>query len=77
STRSITETTVEACTGHFYMKKLELYLNCFTPIVTYLMRCNSDVTSLLTGTAVKAVIAYVTDYITKSALRTHVMFDVV
>ncbi|VDB99246.1 unnamed protein product [Peniophora sp. CBMAI 1063] len=59
------------------MRHGEPTLNTFNPVLTYLMRCNSDVTSLLSGTALKAVIAYVTDYITKNPLRTHTMFDVI
>ena len=50
-------------------------LNTFTPIITYLFRCNTDVTSLSSGTAIKAVVIYVSDYITKSSLKTHVIFD--
>ena len=56
------------------MKKGEAWLNTFTPAVSYMLRCNHDVTSLLSGTAIKSVIAYVADYITKTPLKTHVMF---
>ena len=59
------------------MKKGEAWLNTFTPAVSYLLRCNHDVTSLLSGTAIKSVIAYVADYITKTPLKTHVMFQAV
>lgn len=52
-------------------------MNTFTPVLTYLMRCNTNVTSLLSGTAIKSVIAYVTDYITKSPLKTHTIFQAV
>ncbi|THU83627.1 hypothetical protein K435DRAFT_689223 [Dendrothele bispora CBS 962.96] len=45
--------------------------------MTYLLRCNTDVTSLLSGTAIKAVVAYVSDYITKWSLNTYVIFDVI
>jgi hypothetical protein len=57
------------------MKKAEPWLNIFTPLVTYLLRCNTDVTSLASGTAIKAVIMYMSDYITKMTLKTHVIFD--
>ncbi|KAI9069011.1 hypothetical protein FKP32DRAFT_1608603 [Trametes sanguinea] len=57
------------------MKKGEAWINTVTPTLTYLMRCNTDVTSLLSGTAIKSVIAYVADYITKTPLKTHVMFQ--
>ncbi|KAF8589332.1 hypothetical protein K439DRAFT_1645157 [Ramaria rubella] len=62
-------------TGHINLKKGEAWINTFTPTVTYLLRCNSDVTSLLSGTAIKAVIAYVTDYVSKSPLKTYGIFE--
>ncbi|KAH7905610.1 hypothetical protein BJ138DRAFT_1017478, partial [Hygrophoropsis aurantiaca] len=52
-------------------------LNSFTDLVTFLFRCNTDVTSLLSGTAIKAVIAYISDYISKPSLRTYVVFDTI
>ncbi|KAK0447510.1 hypothetical protein EV421DRAFT_1686130, partial [Armillaria borealis] len=70
-------TTVDSTTGHVDMKKSEAWINTFTPILTYLFRCNTDVTSLRSGTAIKAVLIYVSDYITKPSLKTHVFFDVV
>ena len=57
------------------MKKKESWINTFTHLVTYLFRCNTDVTSLASGTAIKGVIMYVSDYIVKSTLKTHVIFD--
>ena len=62
-------------TGAITLKKIEAWINTFTPMVTYLLRCNTDVTSLASGTAIKGVIMYVSDYITKTALKTHVIFD--
>ena len=62
-------------TGAITLKKLEPWLNTFTPVVTYLFRCNTDVTSLSSGTAIKAVVIYVSDYITKTTLKTHTIFD--
>ena len=41
------------------------------------MMSNTDVTSLLSGTSMKAVIAYTTDYITKPGLRTHTMMEII
>ena len=52
-------------------------LNTFSSILIFLMKCNSDVTSLLSGTAIKSVIVYMTDYITKTPLKTHTMFKAV
>lgn len=71
------ETSVDTQTGALILKKGESWINTFSPDLTYLLRCNTDVTSLQSGTAIKSVIAYVTDYITKSPLKTHVIFDAV
>ena len=71
------QTVVDPETGSINMKKLEPRINTISPALTYLMRCNTDVTSLKSGTAIKAVIMYVTDYITKCSLKTHVMFDII
>src|SRR6266511_6135398 len=62
-------------TGFINMKKIVAWLNTFTPLVTYIFRCNTDVTSLSSGTAIKAVVMYVSDYITKTSLKTHTIFD--
>jgi hypothetical protein len=68
---------VEPKTGALNLKKGEPWMNTVTPVLTYLLRSNSDVTSLLSGTAIKAVVAYVTDYITKQSLKTYTIFDVI
>ena len=62
-------------TGAITMRKLEPWINTFTPLVTYIFRCNTDVTCMTSGTAIKGVAMYVSDYITKSTLKTHVIFD--
>ena len=64
-------------TGHINIKKSESMINTYNPILTYLLRCNTDVTSLLSGTSIKAVIAYVTDYVTKSPLKTYNIFETI
>src|ERR1700690_1057949 len=71
------QTEVDPGTGALNIKKREAMINTVTPILTYLFRSNTDVTSLKSGTGLKAVILYVTDYITKMSLKTHVIFDTV
>jgi hypothetical protein len=71
------QTMMDPNTGALNLKKGEPWMNTVTPVLTYLLRANSDVTSLLSGTAIKAVMAYVTDYITKQSLKTYSIFDVV
>ncbi len=68
---------VDPQTGAINLKKREPWINCVSPTLTYLFRCNTDVTCMWSGTALKAVIVYISDYITKSGLKTHVVFDVI
>lgn len=69
------KTFVDLQTGQLFMKKLESSINTVTPIITRCFLCNTDTTSLMSGTAVKAIIGYVTDYVTKGWLKTHQIFS--
>jgi len=69
------ETMVDTDSGAISMKKSEPWINTITQVITYLFRCNTDVTCLLSDTAIKAVVMYVSDYITKSSLKTHTIFE--
>lgn len=73
----ITETLVDLESGALCIKKGEGWMSTFTPALMYLIRSNTDVMSLMSGTAVKAVVAYVTDYITKAGLKIYSVFDVI
>ncbi|KAJ6464413.1 hypothetical protein C8R45DRAFT_789049, partial [Mycena sanguinolenta] len=70
-------TEIDPNDGSIAMKKLEPMLNTMSPLLTYSLRCNTDVTCLLSGTAIKAVIAYICDYVTKPSLKLYHMFDAV
>ncbi|RDX56134.1 hypothetical protein OH76DRAFT_1326317, partial [Lentinus brumalis] len=70
-------TAVDRASGAIRFAKNEQWINTFNPYLSYLLRCNSDVTCLLSGTQVKAVVAYVTDYVTKSSLNTNTFFQTV
>ncbi len=52
-------------------------MNTFNVVTTYLCCCNTDCTSLLSGTAIKAVVAYVCDYISKTGLSAYTAFDII
>ena len=69
--------TVDENNGALILKKQEAWINTYSVVLSYLLRCNTDVTCLMSGTMVRAMIAYVTDYITKSSLKTHTMFEVI
>ena len=64
-------------TGALVMKKGEAHMNTFSPPLTYMLQYNTDVTSFLSGTAIKAVVAYVTGYVTKPGLKTYSIFDTI
>ena len=61
--------------GALNIKKGESMINTVTSEITYFILSNTDVTSLLSGTAIKVVVAYVSDYISKPALKTYLIFD--
>lgn len=75
--RRIVPATYVDETGHIHVRHDEHLMNTVNPVLTYLLRCNTDVTCLLSGTSLKAVIAYATDYITKVGLKTPSMFQLV
>ena len=70
-------THVDLETGSINIKKKEQWINSITPVLTYIFRCNTDVTCMWSGTALKAVVLYISDYITKTGLKTHVVFDAI
>ncbi|KAJ7710365.1 hypothetical protein B0H17DRAFT_914878, partial [Mycena rosella] len=72
--RDVIENTFLDEDGHVNLKHLERNMNTVSRIVTYFSRCNTDVTSLLSGTAVKAVISYVADYVSKLGLKSYQAF---
>jgi hypothetical protein len=62
---------VDPLTGALMIRKGESWLNTFTLLITYVLHCNTNTTSLLSGTTIKAIIAYVSDYMTKPGLKTY------
>ncbi|KAJ7808829.1 hypothetical protein B0H13DRAFT_1668446 [Mycena leptocephala] len=72
--REVFERTTVDKDGHVNMKKKEAYINTVNRVVTYMSRSNTDVTSMLSGTVVKAVISYVSDYVSKLGLKTYQAF---
>ncbi|KAI0351717.1 hypothetical protein OH77DRAFT_1363640, partial [Trametes cingulata] len=70
-------TMVDPDNGALRFKQTDPWLNTYNPILSYLLRCNTDVSCLLSGTQVRAIIAYVTDYVTKAQLKTYSVFEAV
>ncbi|KAF8811800.1 hypothetical protein BYT27DRAFT_7014662, partial [Phlegmacium glaucopus] len=71
------QTQVDPVTGALNVKKKESWINNFSSVISYVFCCNTDVTSLRSGTAIKGTLLYVSDYITKMSLKTHVVFDTI
>lgn len=61
--------------GHINLKKLEPRLNTINRTMAYCYCCNTDCTCLSSGTAVKATVGYVADYIVKMGLKTYQIFS--
>ncbi|KAF9034898.1 hypothetical protein BJ165DRAFT_1356155 [Panaeolus papilionaceus] len=62
-------------TGEFKLRRLDGTLNNYNSVILQNMRCNMDIKHIGSGTSSKAILYYVTDYITKSALKVHVAFS--
>ncbi|KAJ7130144.1 hypothetical protein C8R44DRAFT_614209, partial [Mycena epipterygia] len=69
-TRALTELDDE--TKSIMIKRLHPRINNYNEFVIFLLRCNMDIKYVGSGEAAKALVYYVTDYITKSTLPTHV-----
>ena len=61
-------------TGELQMRCLDGLVNNFNSAMIELIRCNMDIQFLGSGPSTKAVIYYITDYITKAQLKTHVAY---
>ena len=69
-TRSFTDLDEE--TQSILIKRLHPRINNYNEVVLFLMQCNMDIKYIGSGEAAKALVYYVTDYITKESLATHI-----
>lgn len=61
-------------TGELNLRCLDGLVNNFNLTIIEAVRCNMDVKFIGSGPSAKAVLYYITDYITKSQLKSHVAF---
>ncbi|EGO30262.1 hypothetical protein SERLADRAFT_412311 [Serpula lacrymans var. lacrymans S7.9] len=73
STHSLTELDSE--TQGILLWRLHPKINNFNDIVIFLLKCNMDIKYVGSGEAAKALLYYISDYITKSTLPVHVGLD--
>ncbi len=70
STRARTELDTE--TGAILLRRLQGRVANYNDVVVFLMKCNMDIKHIGSGEAAKALLYYVTDYITKDSLPAHI-----
>lgn len=68
-TRSFTELDSE--TSSILLRRLHPWINNYNDLVIFLMKCNMDIKYIGSGQAAKALVYYVTDYVTKGSLPLH------
>lgn len=61
-------------TGDLVVRCLDGLVNNFNETILDAVRCNMDIKFIGSGASAKAVVYYITDYITKSQLKAHVAF---
>ncbi|KAJ3817644.1 hypothetical protein F5880DRAFT_1463444, partial [Lentinula raphanica] len=60
--------------GELHLQKLDGLVNDFNETILRAVRCNMDIKFIGSGASAKAVMYYITDYITKSQLKAHVAY---
>ncbi|KAI0740114.1 hypothetical protein C8Q76DRAFT_580390, partial [Earliella scabrosa] len=68
--RALTELDPE--TGAVLLRRLHPRITSYNDLVIFLMKCNMDIKFIGSGEAAKALLYYVTDYITKPSLPAHI-----
>ncbi|KAF9057091.1 hypothetical protein BJ165DRAFT_1309114, partial [Panaeolus papilionaceus] len=68
----VPHTTVDPDSGEIELESKDGLVNNYCKPILEALRCNMDVEFIGSGTASKAILYYITDYITKSPLKTHV-----
>ena len=61
-------------TGELHLQCLDGMVNNFNATIIEAIRCNMDIKFIGSGPSAKAVLYYITDYISKSQLKSHVAF---
>ena len=66
------KTTVDEETGSILLRRLHPRIANYNDLIIFLLRANMDIKHIGSGEGAKALIYYITDYITKASLPTHV-----
>jgi hypothetical protein len=65
---------VDSETGEIDLKQLDRMVNNFNDMILAAIHCNMDIKSVGSGESAKAILYYITDYISKAQLKTHVAY---
>jgi len=68
------ESYIDPETGELHLRCLDGLVNNFNATIIEAIRCNMDIKFIGSGPSAKAVLYYITDYISKSQLKSHVAF---
>ncbi|KAF5334229.1 hypothetical protein D9611_014313 [Ephemerocybe angulata] len=71
---SVLVSTIDPKTGEVTLRHEDGMCNNFNSTIIRCERCNMDVKPIISGEAAKAVMFYITDYITKTQLKSHVAY---
>ncbi|KAI6001858.1 hypothetical protein EDD15DRAFT_2385661 [Pisolithus albus] len=66
------ETFLDPETQSIMLRRWHPRINNYNPIVSFLLQCNMDIKYIGLGPAAKALVYYISDYITKSELKVNV-----
>ena len=68
------ESKIDSGTGSIHLRCLDGLVNNFNMTILEAVRCNMDIQFIGSGESAKAMIYYITDYITKSQLKSHIAY---
>lgn len=71
----VEKTTIDLDTGEIDFRISDGMVNNFCETILLAMRCNIDIKFIGSGQSAKAVLYYITDYITKSQLKAHTAYS--
>ncbi|THU84820.1 hypothetical protein K435DRAFT_686836, partial [Dendrothele bispora CBS 962.96] len=67
-------TVADVTTGELTLRQLNGLVNPYNPTMLSALRCNMDIKFIGSGASAKAILYYITDYITKCQLKAHIAF---
>ena len=67
-------TCFDPVTGELTLRCLDGLVNNFNMTILECIRCNMDIKFVGSGVSAKAILYYITDYITKTQLKTYVAY---